>query len=138
MKCKNHEDIDAVARCTGCKEAFCENCVVEMNGKKYCADCKIMTVREKPEIEFELETPKIVCEQSKNAFLVAIFFSFIPFLGIFSGLKAISLASEAQKRIKEDPNLSGELMASIASIIGAVMFSFWLSVLLLMILGEML
>ena len=35
MKCKNHADIDAGARCTGCQEAFCENCLVEMNGKKY-------------------------------------------------------------------------------------------------------
>jgi len=132
MKCKNHADIDAVARCIGCQEAFCENCLVEMDGKKYCGDCKIMAVREKPVIEFEFETSKILCKQSRNALIYSLI-SIFPYIGILFGVIAISIANEAKKRIKEDPNLSGGVMASIASFLGAVMFIIWLALLVLMI-----
>jgi hypothetical protein len=137
MKCKNHADIDAVARCTGCQEAFCENCLVEMNGKKYCSDCKIMVVCEKPKIEFEFETPKIPCIESRYA-LIFVLISFLipsiasihgiifmPVIGIFLGFITILISLDAKKRIKEDINLSGEVMARVILFLGVLIFIIW-------------
>ena len=44
MQCKNHPDVAAVDRCAGCAEAFCGDCLVELKGKKYCANCKVMVL----------------------------------------------------------------------------------------------
>ena len=121
MKCKNHIEVDAVARCAGCQEAFCENCLIELNGKKYCGDCKIMAIRETPVIEDE--SKKVPCKEASEALKYAIigFFCF----GVILGPIAISKAREAKKRFKEDPNLTGEGKATAAIIIGIIDFVFW-------------
>lgn len=117
MKCKNHEDIDAVARCTGCQEVFCENCLVEMNGKKYCGDCKIMAVRENP--VFEFKSKEISCKEANDALKYAL-------LGIFLFViepMAIVEALKAKERLKEDTNLIGEVKANVALIIGIIVYA---------------
>lgn len=122
MRCKNHADIDAVGRCSGCQEAFCENCLVELDGKKYCGDCKIMAVREKPVIEDE--SKKVPCKEASEALKYAIigFFCF----GFILEPVAIYKALQAKKRFKEDPNLTGEGKATAALIIGPIVFILWI------------
>lgn len=36
MKCVNHPEIDANGACVYCGKFFCNNCLVEVNGKMYC------------------------------------------------------------------------------------------------------
>jgi len=41
MICRNHVDVsEGVRRCTRCGSTFCRNCLVEIQGKPYCATCK--------------------------------------------------------------------------------------------------
>ncbi len=51
MECKNHPGVQAVGRCAGCSEAFCSNCLVEIQGQKYCGSCKVMAVKAPPVVE---------------------------------------------------------------------------------------
>ena len=125
MKCKNHADINALARCTGCQEAFCENCLVEINGKKYCGDCKIMAVHEQPEIEFDpdkQEASGIPCKEAYDALGIAFISIFLPFLGPL----AISKACKAKKILKEIPKMTGEGKAKAALIIGIISVILWI------------
>ena len=39
MKCKNHPDRDTVGLCALCSQSFCEDCLVERVGKRYCPEC---------------------------------------------------------------------------------------------------
>ncbi len=130
MKCKNHPEKDAVARCTGCQEAFCENCLVELRGLKYCGDCKVMAVRESPEFEVP-ETDKIPCKEASNALLFAIIGIFC--LGIILEPYAISRALEAKKLMAEDPRLTGESKATAAITIGIIGLVLWLAGIILKI-----
>lgn len=36
MKCFNHSDKDAQGACVYCGKLFCEDCLVDVNGKMYC------------------------------------------------------------------------------------------------------
>jgi hypothetical protein len=36
MKCYNHPDNDAQGACVYCGKLFCEQCLIEVNGKMYC------------------------------------------------------------------------------------------------------
>lgn len=121
MKCKNHPDVDALARCTGCQEAFCENCLVELSGKKYCGECKIMAVREKPVIENE--AAQVPCKEASEALKYAVIGIFC--FGVFLGPLAISKALAAKKRFREEPNLTGEGKATAGLIIGIIVFILW-------------
>ena len=122
MKCKNHIEVDAVGRCSGCQEAFCENCLIELDGKKYCSDCKIMAVRETPVIVDE--SKQVPCEEATQALKYALIGLFC--FGFILGPMAISKAVAAKKRFKEEPNLTGEGKATAALIIGILDFVFWI------------
>ena len=43
--CRNQPSVPAVDRCAGCAEPFCANCLVDMNGRKYCGSCKVMALQ---------------------------------------------------------------------------------------------
>ncbi|MEI8196915.1 MAG: hypothetical protein WCI73_13525, partial [Phycisphaerae bacterium] len=45
--CKNHPGALAVGRCAGCAEEFCHNCLVDIQGQKYCGACKVLTLQGK-------------------------------------------------------------------------------------------
>ncbi|MCP4152004.1 MAG: DUF4190 domain-containing protein [bacterium] len=122
MKCKNHAEVDAVARCSGCQETFCENCLVELDGKKYCGDCKIMAVREAPVVEDH--SRQVPCDEASTSLKYALI-GLLCF-GFILGPMAISNGVEAKKRMKEDPNLTGDGKATAGIIIGALEFVFWL------------
>ena len=36
MKCVNHPEIDAIGTCVYCGKFFCQDCLVEANGRMYC------------------------------------------------------------------------------------------------------
>ena len=41
MICRNHVEVsEGVRRCARCMEPFCGDCLVEINGRPYCATCK--------------------------------------------------------------------------------------------------
>ncbi|WFB36770.1 rhomboid family protein [Kiritimatiellota bacterium B12222] len=39
IRCLNHGDREAVARCPGCHSYFCRECVIEHEGRMICASC---------------------------------------------------------------------------------------------------
>ena len=43
--CLNHDDVATDKTCAECKESFCPNCVVELQGKTLCGPCKNFLVR---------------------------------------------------------------------------------------------
>ena len=51
MWCSTHPDVRAADRCAACAEAFCTNCLVEIQGRKYCGSCKVITVQAPPVLE---------------------------------------------------------------------------------------
>lgn len=122
MKCKNHIEIDAIARCIGCQETFCENCLVEVEGKNYCADCKMMAVHEKPVFEDIRYT--MSCAEASKALKFAIVGIFC--IGFIVGPYAIVLGRSALKQCKDDPDLTGEGKAVAAIILGTLEFIFWI------------
>src|SRR5437763_17155409 len=41
MICRNHVDVsEGVRRCSRCGATFCRNCLVDIQGRPYCATCK--------------------------------------------------------------------------------------------------
>ncbi len=120
MECKNHPGVEAVNRCTGCAEGFCQNCLVEIKGQSYCAECKQMAVTGAFPIEEEGTIP---CKEASEALKFAIIGIFC--FGIFLGPLAISKASKAKKMIEKNPQLTGSGKATAAMIIGIVVVVLW-------------
>jgi uncharacterized RDD family membrane protein YckC len=44
--CPNHPDAPADQTCASCRKSFCRDCVVEIGGQGYCANCKEERVRD--------------------------------------------------------------------------------------------
>lgn len=40
MRCEMHKDRNAVSFCVECGRGVCEECLVKLNGKNYCKECK--------------------------------------------------------------------------------------------------
>lgn len=57
MECKNHPGTAAIDRCSGCAETFCFNCLVEIQGGKYCASCKWMLVQDRQKPPLSASSP---------------------------------------------------------------------------------
>jgi len=119
MECKNHPGVQAVDRCTGCAEAFCSNCLIEMQGKKYCGSCKVMAVQGQPVIE-EATLP---CKEAGEALKYAIIGIFC--FGIILEPIAISKALKAKKMMNTNPRLTGSGKATAAMIIGIISLLLW-------------
>lgn len=120
MECKNHPSVAAVDRCTGCAEAFCPDCLVEMHGQKYCGSCKVMALKGQPVLAEEATIP---CKEASEALTYAIIGLFC--FGFILGPMAISKASKARKMIEMNPRLTGSGKATAATIIGVVALVFW-------------
>jgi hypothetical protein len=122
MQCKNHPEVAAVDRCAGCAEPFCANCLVDIQGQKYCAACKTMALRGGvPPITEEATIP---CKEAGEALTYAIFGIFC--FGFILEPIAIMKASKAKKMIAMNPRLSGSGKANAAFIIGIVGFILWI------------
>lgn len=120
MECKNHAGVEAVSRCTGCAEAFCDNCLVEVKGQKYCAECKQMAISGTLP---QMEEGTIPCKEAGEALKYAIIGIFC--FGIILGPVAISKALKAKKMIEKNPDLTGSGKATAALIIGIIVVILW-------------
>ena len=119
MQCKNHPNVTAVDRCDGCAEPFCADCLVELQGKKYCGSCKIMAVQGQPIVEEAM----LPCKKASEALKYAIIGIFC--FGIILEPIAISKALKARKMIEANPRLTGSGKANAALIIGIVSLILW-------------
>lgn len=120
MQCKNHPDVAAVNRCAACAEAFCPNCLVEIQGQPYCASCKVLGVQGQPAAFVQ---PSIPCKEANEALTYSLIG--IICLGIILEPIAIIKALRAKRLIAENPQLSGAGKANAALIIGIVSLILW-------------
>jgi hypothetical protein len=120
MQCKNHPEAAAVDRCAGCAEAFCPDCLVEIQGQKYCGSCKTMALRGGPPV---LEEATIPCKEANEALTYSIIGIFC--FGIILEPIAITKALKAKKMIAMNPRLAGSGKATAAIIIGIVALVLW-------------
>ena len=122
MPCKNHPETESIARCFGCQESFCENCLVEISGQRYCGSCKVIALEDvTPVLEPQGTTP---CHEANDALIYAIISIFC--FGIFLGPMAISTANTAKRKIAADHSLTGTGKANAAIIIGTIALIFWI------------
>ena len=120
MQCRNHPGKLAMARCTGCAESFCDNCLVEVGGLRYCASCKAMAVQGQPVVA---EVATIPCPEAGEALKYAIVGLFC--FGIILEPVAISKALKAKNMIATNPRLTGSGKATAALIIAIVGLLLW-------------
>jgi len=118
-QCKNHSDLAAVDRCAGCAEPFCANCLVEINGKKYCGSCKVLAIQGRP----LPQQATIPCAEADEALKYALI-GIICF-GIILEPMAIVKANKAKKMIALNPQLTGSGKAQAAMIIAIVALALW-------------
>ena len=119
MQCKNHPNVMALARCAGCAESFCGNCLVDIQGQQYCGSCKVLAVRGQPVVE----EATIPCKEAGEALTYAIVGLFC--FGIILEPIAISKALKARKMIEANPRLTGSGKTTAALIIGIVALIIW-------------
>jgi hypothetical protein len=119
MNCVNHQDVPALSVCVACADAFCEDCLVDIQGQKYCGSCKVVTVRTPPP---PLEGT-IDCQEANDALRYAIFGIFC--LGIILEPVALSKAATARQRIADDPRLAGSGKLTATYVIAIVVLAFW-------------
>jgi hypothetical protein len=120
MQCKNHPEVVAVDRCVGCAEPFCADCLVEVQGQKYCGACKTMALRGGSPI---VEEATIPCKEANDALTYSIIG--VLCFGIILEPIAISKALKAKKMIEMNPRLTGSGKATAALIIGIVGLVLW-------------
>jgi hypothetical protein len=120
MQCKNHSTAPAVDRCAGCAEAFCADCLVDIQGQKYCGSCKIMALKGPPIMAEEATEP---CKEANDALTYSIIGIFC--FGIILEPIAISKALKARQMIKLNPRLSGYGKTTAALIIASVGLVLW-------------
>ena len=66
----SHEAIIGGHRCAGCAEPFCGDCLVDIQGQKYCGACKIMALKGAPPPVAEEAT--IPCKEAGEALTFAV------------------------------------------------------------------
>lgn len=120
MQCKNHPEVVAADRCAGCAEPFCPDCLVDIQGQKYCGSCKTMALRGGPPV---VEEATIPCKEASEALTYSIVGIFC--FGIILEPIAISKALKAKKMIELNPRLTGSGKATAALIIGIVALVLW-------------
>jgi hypothetical protein len=120
LSCKNHPSTQAVDRCAGCAENFCANCLVDIQGQKYCASCKTMAVRGQPMLA---ESGTLPCKEADEALKYAIIGIFC--FGIILEPLAIKKALDAKKMIAMNPRLTGEGKATAALVIASIGLVLW-------------
>jgi hypothetical protein len=120
MQCKNHPSVAAVDRCAGCAEPFCGDCLVDIQGQKYCAACKQMAMKGPPAIAEEATIP---CKEASEALTYSIVGIFC--FGIILEPIALVKASKAKKMIELNPRLAGSGKVTAARIIAVVALILW-------------
>ena len=119
MECKNHPGVEAVDRCAGCAEPFCADCLVEIQGQKYCGDCKVIAVQGQPMVE----EATIPCKEAGQALTYAIVGLFC--FGIILEPFAIHKSLQAKKLLAANPRLTGSGKATAALVIACIGLGLW-------------
>src|SRR5262245_32264551 len=122
MQCRGHPEVEAIDRCVGCAEALCGDCLVEVQGQKYCGSCKTLAIQGR-EIVLE-EAATLPCKEANEALTYAILSIFC--FGFVLGPVAITKAVAARRLITEDPRLTGYGKANAAIVIASVGFLLWI------------
>ena len=99
----------------GCAEPFCANCLVDLQGQKYCGACKVMAL---PKGEHVLEEATEPSPEASEALKYAIVGMFC--FGFILGPVAISKALKARNSIDANPRMTGSGKAIAAIVIGSV------------------
>lgn len=120
MECKNHPEVETTEHCSSCAEAFCDQCLVEVKGQKYCSDCKQELTSDSTPVTEEGPIP---CKEAREALIFAIIGLFC--FGIILGPLAIAKAQKAKKMIAENPKMTGSGKATAATILGIVEIVLW-------------
>jgi hypothetical protein len=120
MECKNHPGVAAVARCAGCAEAFCANCLVDIGGRQYCGSCKTMEAGAAGSMPEEATIP---CKEASEALTYSIVGLFC--FGFILEPIALVKAFKAKQMIAENPRLAGSGKVTAAIIIGIVGLVLW-------------
>jgi hypothetical protein len=119
MQCRNHPEVTAIDRCSGCAEPFCYNCLIDIKGQKYCGSCKVLALEgQAPPIE-----PTVPSKWAGEALTYAILSPFC--FGVIFGPLAIQRAIRAKNEMKGDPRISGWGKANAAIVIGLVGTLIW-------------
>ncbi len=119
MECKNHPGVLATDRCAGCAEAFCGNCLVNLNGQNYCSSCKVMAVSGRPIVE----EATIPCKEAGEALTYAIVGLFC--FGIILEPIALIKANKAKAMLAANPRLTGSGKATAAMVIAIIGLVLW-------------
>lgn len=109
VECKNHQAVQATDKCSECWEAFCADCLIEIQGEQFCRSCNAMMIKEK------ITLP---CKQASDALKFAIVGILI--IGIILEPIAILKALKAKKMIRADRRLTGSNKATAALIIAVI------------------
>ncbi len=120
MQCKNHPAVAAVDRCAGCAEPFCADCLVEIQGQKYCSACKVMAMKGPPQITEEASIP---CKEANEALTYAIIGIFC--FGIILEPVALIKAQKAKTMIELNPRLTGSGKVTAARTIAIIALILW-------------
>ncbi len=121
MQCKNHPAVPASGRCTGCADAFCASCLVEIHGQPYCGSCKVMTLRRGGPPQMPRQ-PRETCKEAREALTYAIIGLFC--CAIIVEPIALIRAAEARKTVAANPSLGGEGLARAATTIAILSLLF--------------
>src|SRR3954466_1851785 len=118
--CKNHPQVPATGRCAGCAEEFCGNCLVDLQGQKYCGACKVMVLQGKTPtavVNYQ-EAGQLPNKLAKEAMIYGIVSLFC--CGVILGPIAIVKSNQAKKAMAQDPNLGGGGMATAGLVLGII------------------
>ncbi len=118
MQCRNHPQVMAKDRCSGCAEPFCENCLGPVQGRFCCAQCKVIGLRGRGAVAAETRTQ--ICSQAREALVIAVAASLCPCWALFVAPWAIVRAAQARETIRRKPSLLGRNMATAAIVIAVI------------------
>ena len=113
--CHNHPDTAAAGHCVGCAEAFCGNCLLELEGSLYCGSCKVMALRGRTPMLESAMTPNATANEAMKMAIIGFFC-----VGFVLGPVAIVKAVNARKEIQENIMLTGWGKANAALVLGIV------------------
>ncbi len=117
MECKHHPGVAAVDRCAGCAEPFCYNCLVDIQGRKYCAQCKVLALQGRMPPPMAPGYGAQTCPEAKEALILSIVgWVCCVLLQIWTLIKA----AEAKRKIDANPYLTGRGMATAAQVLAII------------------
>ncbi|MHB9133171.1 MAG: hypothetical protein ACYDBB_19045 [Armatimonadota bacterium] len=149
MECITHPNAPATDRCFHCGQYFCPDCLVEVNGAKYCANCKATAVQTPPttaippvplpmgqQMPYQ-QSPMGTqpCKEAGEALTFAIVGLFC--FGIILEPLAIAKALKAKKMIEMNPSLEGAGKAQAALIIACIGLGLWVLGIIVRIAGAL-